>query len=209
MVNERSKKKKSSGEGRTRVWATVVYPESAAEDWMNWLGETAIPCAISPLHDSDVNADGEAKKAHYHVLFNFDGVKTEEQVKAIVDRIQGVGLERVASVRGYARYLCHLDNPDKTQYSVDDVKCFGGIDYFAMVNLPSDRYLIIADMMDFCDENFIASIADLMRYARNERPDWFRSLCDNSCYVMSAYLKSCSWERKAGQEGSTNFAQDD
>jgi len=66
----------ASGAGRTRNFATVVYPESAPENWFSLLGELKVPCFVSPLHDKDLNPNGEVKKSHYHVLFAFDGVKT-------------------------------------------------------------------------------------------------------------------------------------
>lgn len=52
---------------RTRNWATVVYPESAPDDWIMKLQEQCVPALISLLHDKDINADGTRKKEHYHV----------------------------------------------------------------------------------------------------------------------------------------------
>lgn len=54
--------------GRTRNFATVVYPESAPEDWINKLEELHVAVLVSPLHDKDINPSGEPKKPHYHVL---------------------------------------------------------------------------------------------------------------------------------------------
>ena len=109
-------KDKSSGGGRTRNFATVVYPESAPDNWQSILEEQFVPAFISPLHDSDLNPTGEPKKEHYHVVIMYDSVKTMEQAQDLFQKIGGVGCERVQSIRGYARYLCHLDNPDKHQY---------------------------------------------------------------------------------------------
>lgn len=181
---------------RVRTWATVVYPESASDNWMQLLGEQCIPVMISPLHENDVNPTGEAKKPHYHVLFTFDGVKAKDQVQEYVDIINGVGLEAVGSTRGYARYLCHLDNPEKAQYDPSQVKCYGGADYMAIIGLAIDKYIAIKDMMDFCDQNDIVSYAQLLRYCSFERMDWFRVLCDNGTVVMKEFLKSKSWEEK-------------
>lgn len=181
---------------RVRTWATVVYPESASDNWMQLLGEQCIPVMISPLHENDVNPTGEAKKPHYHVLFTFDGVKAKDQVQEYVDIINGVGLEAVGSTRGYARYLCHLDNPEKAQYDPSQVKCYGGADYMAIIGLAIDKYIAIKDMMDFCDKNDIVSYAQLLRYCSFERMDWFRVLCDNGTVVMKEFLKSKSWEEK-------------
>lgn len=188
-----STKEKSS---RTRTWATVVYPDSAPDRWVEILGEQCIPCFISPLHDQDVNPTGESKKPHYHILFCFDGMKSSDQVAHYVSLIGGVGLEKVGSTRGYARYLCHLDNPDKAQYDTAQVRQFGGADYFDMIGLPVDRYNAICEMMDYCDEHGIISYAQLLRVARRDHRDWFRVLCDSGSYVMDKYLKSYGWEQQ-------------
>lgn len=185
--------KNSTGKGRTRNFVTVVYPESAPVDWKDILVQQCIPAFISPLHDKDVNPTGEVKKAHYHVMIMFDSVKTDEQAIAVFDTIGGVGYERVNSIRSHARYLCHLDNPDKAQYSKNDVIALGGADYFEVIGLASDKHVAIREMIEYCDEHLIYSYADLLRYSMNERADWFRVLCDNGTYVMKEYLKSKSW----------------
>ena len=95
-----SNETKSRGTGRTRNYATVVYPESAPPDWLAIAGELKIPCFISPLHDKDLNPTGEQKKPHHHVMIMFEGVKTREQVAEIFDQIGGVGVEVIQSVRG-------------------------------------------------------------------------------------------------------------
>lgn len=178
---------------RFRNFATVLYPESAPSDWLSILREQIVPCFVSPLHDKDVNPDGEIKKAHYHILFVFEGKKSVEQVSEITSLIGSVGVEVVKSLRGYARYLCHLDNPEKFQYLPDDVISCSGLDYISTIGLVIDKYKAISDMMDFCDENNIISYRDLMLYCRQERFDWFRVLCDNGTYVIMEYLKSKAW----------------
>lgn len=44
---------------RTRNFATVVYPESAPENWERILEEHCVPAFISPLHDKDIDAEGK------------------------------------------------------------------------------------------------------------------------------------------------------
>lgn len=181
---------------RTRNFATVVYPESAPENWQDILSEQFIPAFISPLHNQDVNPTGEVKKAHYHVMIMFDSVKTSEQAQAVFEKIGGVGCEVVQSVRGYARYLCHLDNPEKAQYPQESVRSLCGADYSGTIGLVIDKYKAIGEMIDYCRENLIYSYAALLEYCRNERFDWFRVLCDNGTVVMKEYLKSRSWTDK-------------
>ena len=184
---------KSKGARRARNFATVVYPESAPENWLEILGEQKIAAFVSPLHNLDVNPTGEVKKEHHHVILMFEGKKSDDQVKEIFDQIGGVGLEVVQSIRGYARYLCHLDNPEKTQYLEDDVICFGGADYPGTIGLAIDKYKCISEMIEFCVQNDIYSYSELLEYSMEHRFDWFRILCDCGTVVVKEYLKARSW----------------
>lgn len=196
-----SEKKKDT---RTRNYATVVYPESAPENWMDLLADQFVPAFISPLHDQDINSDGEPKKPHYHVMIMFDGPKSVDQVKTIFDQIGGVGLEIVKVLRSYARYLCHMDNPDKHQYSTSDIRALGGADYHSVIGLAIDKYIAIGEMIDFCEQNDIVSYRQLLVWSRDNKFEWFRVLCDSATLVMKEYLKAKQWgdsnsalERKA------------
>lgn len=188
---------------RTRNYATVVYPESAPENWQDILAGYYIPAFISPLHNQDVdpyamddhgNKIVKPKKPHYHVMIMYDSVKTIEQATEVLSSIGGVGVEIVNSVRGYARYLCHLDNPEKYQYDKGFVKSLYGADYEETIGLALDKYIAIREMVCFCRDNAILAYSELFRYAMDHRQDWFRVLCDNGTVVMKEYLKSCSWE---------------
>lgn len=185
--------KSTSGKGRTRNFATVVYPESAPANWQSILSEQFVPAFISPLHDKDIDPDGKQKKPHWHVMLMFDGVKTTDQAVAVFEKIGGVGLEIVQSQRGYARYLCHMDNPEKNQYSPEDVRSLCGADYTGTIGLVTDKYKAIGEMIDFCELHDIFSYSDLLIHCRNERFDWFRVLCDNGTVVIKEYLKSRLW----------------
>lgn len=190
------------GKGRTRNFSCFVYPDSAAENWQVILSEQFVPAFISPLHDMDVNPDGEIKKPHWHVLIMYDSTKTKEQAEALISLISGVGCEVIQSLRGYARYLCHLDNPEKHQYSQEDLRALCGADYNSAIGLPTDKYKAISEMLDYCESNNVFSYSELIIYSRINRFDWFRVLCDNGTMVVKEYLKSRSWTRdKSMQEG--------
>lgn len=175
---------------RYRNYATVVYPESAPEGWQDVLTMYHVPAFVSPLHDQDLNPTGELKKSHYHVMIMFEGVKTKEQAQEIILDIGGVGCEVVNSIRGYARYLCHLDNPEKAQYSVDDVRALSGADFYGIINLAVDKYKAIDEMCEFCSENHIYYFNELSDYCRMNRYDWFRVLCDCGAFYMRTYLRA-------------------
>lgn len=186
-----------SGQGRTRSYATVVYPESALDNWESLLTDLHIPCLISPLHDKDVNPNGEPKKPHYHVLLLFDSVKSEEQAREVIAKFGGVGCEKVNSTRGYARYLCHLDNPEKAQYNTTDVKQFFGADYQNIIPNNSDKYGLIKDMQTYIRCNHIYFFNKFFDYCAENNEDWFRALCDSSAYIIKEYMKSMYVEEKS------------
>ena len=178
---------------RVRNFATVVYPESAPSNWQEILQEEFVPVFISPLHNMDINPTGEKKKEHYHVIVMFEGKKSLEQVTEIFSKIGGVGLEKINSLRGYARYLCHLDNPEKYQYPQEEIIQMCGADYPNVIGLITDKYKCISQMVDFCEQNKVVCYADLFIYCKENRYDWFRVLCDNGTVVIKEYLKSRYW----------------
>lgn len=187
---------------RTRNWVSILYPESAKENWESILSEQHVQAFVSPLHDSDVSHDGTNKKPHYHVVLMFQGPKTEAQAQEVFDLIGAVKCQAVKDLRGTCRYLCHLDDANKAQYSVDDVKCFSGSDFYTVISLTSDRYESIREMMEFIDENGIILFKDIVQYSRQHKPMWFRSLCDNSTVIIKEYLRSCEYELKVGTSSS-------
>ena len=200
MSEKKSTSLEKKKDTRTRNYATIVYPESAPNGWQSILSEYCIPAFISPLHDLDLNATGEEKKAHFHVMLCYDGPKSEDQAKAVFEMIGGVGCQVVNSVRGYARYLCHLDNPEKVQYNASDVISIGGLDYYTIISLASDKHAAIKEMEQFCEKYDIFSFWLLCKYASAKREDWKRVLDDNGSFYMREYLQSRYWSKQNGQD---------
>lgn len=184
---------KPTTQARTRNFATVVYPDSAPENWRDIIARQSVPCFISPLHDKDINPTGEPKKPHYHVMYMFDGKKSKNQAQALFDQFGGVGCEVVNSARGMARYLCHLDNPEKARYKEEDVTNIGGADYMSVIGTSADKYRSIDEMCDFCDRYNVTSFYLLAKYAAVHRPDWSRVLKETSTIYMKEWLKSRQW----------------
>lgn len=179
-------------ETRTRNWTCIVYPDSAPEDWVDILNDMHIEFVISPLHDKDKNATGELKKPHWHVLLMFGGVKSYEQVLEVTKKINATIPERCHNAKAMVRYMAHLDNPEKAQYSVGDIKAYGGVDLQELLRpSTSERYSMIKEMIDYVREHNIIELQDLIDYAIQERyDDWFPLLCDSCTYVINQYIKS-------------------
>ena len=83
---------------KERHWTFVLYPESAPENWIDFLQQLGLPCAFSPLHDKDINPTGEEKKAHYHVLICFPGPTTYNKVLDITKSLNATIPQRVLSL---------------------------------------------------------------------------------------------------------------
>lgn len=65
-----------------------------------------------------------------------------------------------------------------------------------MIQTNCNRLSAIAEMQKYCDANDVVSFAELSRYARNNRRDWFMYLCNNATVmVMRDYLEARSWEK--------------
>jgi hypothetical protein len=184
--------KTSEKETRTRTWTIVLYPESAPENWRDIIDDMHIEWVESPLHDSDLNATGEPKKPHWHILLMFGGVKAYDQVKELTDALNAPIPERCHNAKALVRYMAHLDNPDKAQYLIGDIISHGGVDLAEMLRpSSSERYTIINEMITYIKTEHVTEFQDLMDYARSTEFDrWFPLLCDNSSYIVGQYIKS-------------------
>lgn len=191
MADENDKLSRQKGRGTTsRGWLTLVYPESAPEGWKDKLASVGMQAIISPLHDKDLNATKEQKKPHYHVLLYWEGPTTRNNALKYVEMIGGVGCIPCASVRGSARYFCHLDNPEKAQYSKDDVKTICGLDYNLIITSDSDDMLAYFDIIDFIERNHLISFRKLMLYCRSYNTDWAKLLLTKYRENVFRYMRS-------------------
>ena len=149
---------------RSSNWLFCVYPESLPDDWQDYLISTHVQTCVSPLHDRDINPTGEPKKPHYHVLVRFESLKSEEQVISLYSYLNGTKPIVCQSVRGSVRYFCHLDNPEKYQYDVNDIKTFNSFDV-SEVNKPTDAqiYKCIKDIVRYISGTVSSNIVNIRR----------------------------------------------
>ena len=189
-------RKKQYEDNRRRCWACVVYPESCPPDWLETIGEWAVATAVSPLHNKDVNPDGQPKKPHYHVLVKFEGKKSQEQVQDLFETVKGVGAIPIQSPEGYTRYLVHKDNPEKAQYNPADIKTFGGFDLLKYLNNNADKTQTIREMREYCKNEKVYNFADLMDYASENNESWFTALCTYASALMVRYVRSLEYKEE-------------
>jgi hypothetical protein len=148
---------------KKRNWAFVVYPESLPEGWLDLLRETGLQCAISPLHDKDKEPTGELKKAHYHVIACYSGPTSYNVVKGLTEQLHAPGPQALEQVRGYYRYLTHKDNPEKAQYSENDIQTLNGFYIGDFVELTKSEVLNIKrDLLTLIREADILEYSDFL-----------------------------------------------
>ena len=128
---------------KKRNWAFILYPESAPADWREQLQKTGLSIAVSPLHDKDLNPDGEVKKAHFHVIACYSGPTSFNVVRALTDSLHCPIPQPLEQVRGYYRYFTHLDNPEKFQYDSRDITTINGFNIMDFVELTKSEVIRI------------------------------------------------------------------
>lgn len=196
---------KNNGTTRALGWSCIVYPESAPDNWRDILDDLHLEWIESPLHDQDLNATGELKKAHWHVLILFGSVKSYDQVKELTEALNCPSPQKCHNSRALVRYMAHIDNPDKAQYNVSDIVGHGGVDISELLKPSSSkRYSLIREMIEFVKSAEIIEYQDLMDYAAENRfDDWFPLLCDNSTIVINSYIKSSRHRKKRTKDFGT------
>lgn len=153
---------KSNKNLKGRNWVCVIYPESLPKDFEKIIQLSGLKCALSPLHDKDLNADDEEKKAHYHLIFCWDnGSTTFNNAKLFTESLNGTIPQLLHNVRGYYRYFTHKDNPEKYQYDEKDIKVFNGFDIrdyctptsaeISQMKQEIINYINNNDITEYCD----------------------------------------------------------
>lgn len=174
-----------------RLWATVCYPESLPENWLEILRLTGLPIAISPLHDKDVNPDGEIKKAHYHVIFVYDGPTTYNHVLDLCNEINAVHPIKLESLRGMYRYHTHMDNPEKYQYDDKDRILLNGFDLGEDTKLTHSEVLKIKkEICNFIEDNDIVEYRTLIKILNCDEYIHLFDVASSNTTFFNAYLIS-------------------
>lgn len=189
---------------KKRNWAFVLYPESAPEDWKEQLQLAGLQCAISPLHDKDLNADGTPKKAHYHIILVYGNPTTYNNVKTLTDRLNQPIPQPLEQVRGYYRYLTHKDNPEKYQYSDKDIITINGFDITEFIEMTKSEVLAIkSSLQSLIRELNIIEYADLLDYIQDNGEKAEYDVASSNTIFFNTYIKSRRY--KAGYKSKIDM----
>ena len=191
---------------KSRFWTAEVYPDSAPADWRDIIRISGLVCAISPLHDRDINPTGERKKPHYHLILCWDGPTTLNNArKFVMGKLNGPTPFELKSVRGMYNYFTHKDNPEKAQYEEKDIESLNGFALSTFVELTRGEVneaikrtlKIIRDvgiteyssLLDFLDDNGYADEWDVAK---------------NNTFLFNTYISS---KRYAEQREAEDFGR--
>lgn len=166
--------KKNAPNEKGRYWAGLIYPsDSCPDNWQELMQLSGLQILVSPLHDLDI-ADvktGELKKPHRHVIAMWMNTTTRRNAQRFFEQFNGPKtIIRLESPRGMPRYLVHLDNPEKAQYSPEDVLAFNGADW-QKIAIPDDDRQEAMSIVNLVADNGIQGYYDLLKLCEQEHPD--------------------------------------
>ena len=196
----KAEKHKNKNKIKKRVWAFVVYPESAPSDWIEQLRLTGIQIAISPLHDKDLDPTEGHKKAHYHIIACYGGPTTYANVKQLTDVLNAPIPIALETVGGYYRYFTHKDNPDKYQYDEREIKTLNGFniaDYVGLTN--SEVNEIKRKLQTLIRQNNIIEYAEFMNYLQDLELFTEYDIASSHTIFFNAYITSFRNVSKSSQ----------
>ncbi|MGZ7899602.1 Rep family protein [Ligilactobacillus salivarius] len=195
-------------DNRARTWTFIVYPESVPNNWRELLDSYHIPWVESPLHDKDVNPDGTIKKPHWHVILMFDGKKSYEQIKEITDSLNAPVPQKTANPKGLVRYLIHMDNPEKYQYSREDIVCHSGAEVEQYFQLSSaSRLQILKEMIIFIKDSRFENYLDFLAYCiENGEDEWLDIAVNHNTLALSKVIDSV-YQKNHPKTPQTDYKQ--
>lgn len=173
---------------KKRNWGFCVYPDSALDDWRERLEAYGVPCAVSPLHDSDKNKDGSLKKPHYHVILCYKHPTTMNNVLSFVEFLTTTKhVEPLNDLLGAYEYLWHKNHPDKAQYKQEDVVTYCG---FKIPREKLDQEEAVVGLFAFIRDNQITDYAFLIDVLSQSNELDLLSCAVRHAYAVISYLRS-------------------
>lgn len=176
---------------KKRNWAFVLYPESAPADWQERIKISGLMAAISPLHGLDLNPTGEPKKPHYHIMLVYSGPTTYNAVAKFTASLNATIPQALESVRGMYRYFTHKDNPEKYQYSEEDIITLNGFNIADLVELSkSEVNEIKAKILKLIREVGIMEYSSLVDFLIDNDMLAEYDVAINNTFFFNTYISS-------------------
>lgn len=180
-------------------FASIIYPDSVVDGWVDRIRDTHVKCFVSPLHEPESDSEMQ-KKQHYHIMLMFDKQTSLRQAADTFEYISGLEVkycEILRSLPGYARYMLHLDDPDKQQFETSvSVSCYNGANYSKAIDTDESFFENLEAMTAFILQNKDITFHGLSAYAMYNNREWFRILANRSTVYIRALIGSIHDEKK-------------
>lgn len=193
---------------KSKYFCAVLYPDSTTYDvdkLIKALAEEHLTFAVSPVHDCDVDDNGNAKKSHYHLLIAYSSATTLNNIKGWF-KACGMPESELHTVRfcssavGYYRYLTHKDNPEKAQYNVNDIRVFNDCEelFKKFSKTASEKIDDLARIFQIVDELKTISFHCLIQYLMLNERDLFKLVTSSSALAICVkeYQRSLEYDLK-------------
>lgn len=182
-----------------RYWKFLLYPDSCGGGWVNdveydglldRLEELNVQLFCSPIHNRDLDASGNYKKPHMHVLCYVPGKKSYRQM---LELLTGFGVNIVIPVDDHEvdeQYWCHLNCRNKTakpEYPVEDCVSLNG--YTPTGLLKERHHSALAQLWRLVEDNGIIYFCDLMNEVMTNWPNLIEDL-NRYMGLLDKYLLS-------------------
>lgn len=137
-----------TSKNRSKFYSFIAYAENMDIDKIrNYLKTMHYSAAISPLHSPDPDFEGVELKPHYHVVVCFPNPRVCDSVRDEFNAVANIAMpQRVGDIRAMTRYLTHMDNPEKEQFSTV-VEVYGSYPYEKYVYRTPDSSEDSSNMM--------------------------------------------------------------
>lgn len=196
---------------KKRNWAFFVYPTkeyldsvgstydgadgygSAPDNWIDVIQQTGLSAAISPLHDKDLLEDGSGrtKKPHWHVIVCYSGPTSFNVVKELTSKLNSPNPQALEQIRGYYRYLTHKDNPEKAQYSEQDIQPINGFSIGDFVEITKSEVNEYKSQLQrlIREKNFVEYGA-FMDHVQDSMDKVYYDIASSHTIFFNTYIKS-------------------
>lgn len=205
-------------DNRKTCYAIIVYPESMDMEFLRlWLRSLHMPIAISPIHDCDVFTEvdvmeyeervkkgetdegeerpvaGKKKKPHYHVVFDFG--KQKKSAKQVLEMISEVlpyvrFAIPIVNKATYTKYLCHLNDPEKVHYPVEEVESLSGYDLSPLWSTTkAEQKQTFSAVCEIARKYRIFNYSELFDVVVLVNEPILRDTVAENCFFFSKYLE--------------------
>ena len=154
---------------KSRCWVMLLYPDCLEHQAILDVVFEKFNC-VGVLHDRDVDANGELKKAHYHILFYFPSAVYSSHILSDLPHLDERFLEPKSDIRIQTRYLLHLDSPSKYLYAKSDL--LGHIEKFQKyLDKEQDENEKVLRILETIENTYSITLSGLIK-----------DICSNNLY---------------------------